>query len=174
MKMDNHPSSKKRCRPTTSAGGEVANTTYTTTTTSTGSSGGTTASGTQPRRLKDLIFQFPDPPETGSESLLNGVSSAESSSSRIDYPTDHGNQSTQFSWPDQIEVSSSSGLEAASGSAGVTESIQSSLDQLGNDITVIKSQLEKKKTKVTLVEINNKLDQVLQYIVTISSSSTGG
>ena len=172
MKMDNHPSSKKRCRPTTSAGGEVANTTYTTTTTSTGSSGG--ASVTQPRRLKDLIFQFPDPPETGSESLLNGVSTAESSSSRIDYPTDHGNQSTQFSWPDQIEVSSSSGLEAASGSAGVTESIQSSLDQLGNDITVIKSQLEKKKTKVTLVEINNKLDQVLQYIFTISSSSTGG
>ena len=172
MKMDNHPSSKKRCRPTTSAGGEVANTTYTTTTTSTGSSGG--ASVTQPRRLKDLIFQFPDPPETGSESLLNGVSTAESSSSRIDYPTDHGNQSTQFSWPDQIEVSSSSGLEAASGSAGVTESIQSSLDQLGNDITVNKSQLEKKKTKVTLVEINNKLDQVLQYIVTISSSTTGG
>ena len=172
MKMDNHPSSKKRCRPTTSARGEVADTTYTTTTTSTGSSGG--ASVTQPRRLKDLIFQFPDPPETGSESLLNGVSTAESSSSRIDYPTDHGNQSTQFSWPDQIEVSSSSGLEAASGSAGVTESIQSSLDQLGNDITVIKSQLEKKKTKVTLVEINNKLDQVLQYIVNISSSSTGG
>ena len=172
MKMANHPSSKKRCRPTTSARGEVADTTYTTTTTSTGSSGG--ASVTQPRRLKDLIFQFPDPPETGSESLLNGVSTAESSSSRIDYPTDHGNQSTQFSWPDQIEVSSSSGLEAASGSAGVTESIQSSLDQLGNDITVIKSQLEKKKTKVTLVEINNKLDQVLQYIVNISSSSTGG
>ena len=171
MKMDKqHPSGKKRCRPTTTS--EVANTTHTTTTTtSAGSSGGTTASVTQPpRRLKDLIFQFPDPPETGSESLLNGVSSAESSSSRIDYPTDHDNQSAQFSWPDQIGVSSSSsGLEVASGSAGVTESIQSSLDQLGNDITVIKSQLEKKKTKVSLVEINNKLDQVLEYIVTTSS-----
>ena len=43
-------------------------------------------------------------------------------------------------------------------------SIQTSLDQLGNDISLIKTQLVKKKPKTTLADVNDKVDQILQYL----------
>ena len=42
--------------------------------------------------------------------------------------------------------------------------IQSSLEQMGSDILVIKSQLEKKKTKVSLVDIGEKLDRLINHL----------
>ena len=44
------------------------------------------------------------------------------------------------------------------------KSIQTSLDQMGQDISTIKTNLEKKKPKVTLSDLNAKLDIILQYI----------
>ena len=44
------------------------------------------------------------------------------------------------------------------------KSIQTSLDEIGQDISHIKSNLEKKKPKVTLGDLNAKLDIILQYI----------
>ena len=43
-------------------------------------------------------------------------------------------------------------------------SIQTSLDQLGNDISLIKTQLVKKKPKTTLADVSDKVDQILQYL----------
>ena len=42
--------------------------------------------------------------------------------------------------------------------------IQSSLEQMGSDILVIKSQLEKKKAKVSLVDIGEKLDLLINHL----------
>ena len=42
--------------------------------------------------------------------------------------------------------------------------IQTSLDQLGNDISLIKTQLVKKKPKTTLADVSDKVDQILQYL----------
>ena len=44
------------------------------------------------------------------------------------------------------------------------KSIQTSLNQLGEDISHIKTSLEKKKPKITLVDLNDKLDIILQYL----------
>ena len=44
------------------------------------------------------------------------------------------------------------------------KSIQASLDQLGQDISEIKRNTDKKKPKVTLSDLNAKLDIILQYI----------
>ena len=44
------------------------------------------------------------------------------------------------------------------------QQIQTSLDQLGNDISLIKTQLVKKKPKTTLADVNDKVDQILQYL----------
>ena len=44
------------------------------------------------------------------------------------------------------------------------KSIQASLDQLGQDICEIKKNTDKKKPKVTLSDLNAKLDIILQYI----------
>ena len=44
------------------------------------------------------------------------------------------------------------------------KSIQASLDQLGQDISEIKKNIDKKKPKVTLSDLNAKLDTLLQYI----------
>ena len=44
------------------------------------------------------------------------------------------------------------------------QSIQTCLDQLGNDISVIKSNLEKRKTKISLLDVNEKVDQILQFL----------
>lgn len=44
------------------------------------------------------------------------------------------------------------------------QSIQALLDKLGSDISLIKSQLEKKKTKTTLTVVNEKIDQILEYL----------
>ena len=44
------------------------------------------------------------------------------------------------------------------------KSIQASLDQLGQDICEIKKNSDKKKPKVTLSDLNAKLDILLQYI----------
>ena len=44
------------------------------------------------------------------------------------------------------------------------KSIQASLDQLGQDICEIKKNTDKKKPKVTLSDLNAKLDILLQYI----------
>ena len=44
------------------------------------------------------------------------------------------------------------------------KSIQASLDQLGQDISEIKKNIDKKKPKVTLSDLNAKLDILLQYI----------
>ena len=43
-------------------------------------------------------------------------------------------------------------------------SIQTSLVQIGHDILDIKEKIEKKKPKVTLADINAKLDIILQYL----------
>ena len=166
-------SSRKRSRATTtttSMGAGNANTTVTPATNVVGSDGMTSS---QPRRLKDLLFQYPNPEESGPETLSGNNPGKTAPSST--YQDDH--QLTSFTWCDQmIEIpnaSSSTGLEIANAGnvaaatttdSGVTESIQSSLDQLGNDITSIKSQLEKKKAKVSLTQINNKLDQILQHV----------
>ena len=45
------------------------------------------------------------------------------------------------------------------------KSIQSSLFQLGEDISCIKNNLEKKRPKVTIAELNEKLDLILQLLV---------
>ena len=44
------------------------------------------------------------------------------------------------------------------------KSIQSSLHQMGQDISDIKRKIDKKKPKVTLSDLNAKLDTILQYI----------
>ena len=44
------------------------------------------------------------------------------------------------------------------------KSIQSSLHQMGQDISDIKRNIDKKKPKVTLSDLNAKLDTILQYI----------
>ena len=44
------------------------------------------------------------------------------------------------------------------------QSIQTSLDQLGNDISDIKSSLVKRKTKISLLDVNEKVDQILQFL----------
>ena len=44
------------------------------------------------------------------------------------------------------------------------QTIQTSLDQLGNDISVIKTQLEKKKAKMTLVDVSDRVDQILDHL----------
>ena len=43
--------------------------------------------------------------------------------------------------------------------------IQSSLEQMWSDIHLIKSQLEKKKAKVSLVDIGEKLDQLINHLM---------
>ena len=43
-------------------------------------------------------------------------------------------------------------------------SIQISLNQIGHDISDIKERIDKKKPKVTLADINAKLDIILQYL----------
>ena len=43
----------------------------------------------------------------------------------------------------------------------ISSEIKHSLDQMGQDIEQIKTNLEKKKPKVTLGDINDKLDQIL-------------
>lgn len=53
-------------------------------------------------------------------------------------------------------------------------SIQTSLNQLGNDISMIKTQLVKKKTKATLVDVNNKLDRILHHLKGTERSGSGG
>ena len=47
--------------------------------------------------------------------------------------------------------------------------IQHSLDQLGQDISVIKTNLEKKKPKISLSDLNKKLDLILQYLQGINA-----
>ena len=42
--------------------------------------------------------------------------------------------------------------------------IASSLEQLGNDVTVIKRTLQKKKPKITLLEISEKLDYIISIL----------
>ena len=44
------------------------------------------------------------------------------------------------------------------------DEIKNSLPQLGNDVTDIKSTLEKKKPKVTLFEIDEKLNYIIQIL----------
>ena len=51
-------------------------------------------------------------------------------------------------------------------------SIQTSLDQLGSDISLIKTQLVKKKPKTTLGDVSDKVDQILQYLKINYESST--
>ena len=51
-------------------------------------------------------------------------------------------------------------------------SIQTSLDQLGSDISLIKTQLVKKKSKTTLGDVSDKVDQILQYLKINYESST--
>ena len=43
-------------------------------------------------------------------------------------------------------------------------SIQISLNQIGHDISDIKERIDKKKPKVTLADINAKLDIILQHL----------
>ena len=42
--------------------------------------------------------------------------------------------------------------------------IQTSLNQIGHDISDIKEKIVKKKSKATLADINSKLDLILQYL----------
>ena len=45
-----------------------------------------------------------------------------------------------------------------------TKSIQTSLNQLEQDVTTIKTSLEKKKPKISLADLNAKIDIILEYI----------
>ena len=45
-----------------------------------------------------------------------------------------------------------------------TKSIQTSLNQLEQDVTTIKTSLEKKKPKVSLADLSAKIDIILEYI----------
>ena len=45
-----------------------------------------------------------------------------------------------------------------------TKSIQTSLNQLEQDVTPIKTSLEKKKPKVSLADLSAKIDIILEYI----------
>ena len=51
-------------------------------------------------------------------------------------------------------------------------SIQTSLDQLGSDISLIKTQLVKKKPKTTLGDVSDKVDKILQYLKINYESNT--
>ena len=51
------------------------------------------------------------------------------------------------------------------------KTIQTSLEQLEQDVTSIKSTLEQKKPKVTLVQLNNKLDVVIEILRSWSGSA---
>ena len=51
-------------------------------------------------------------------------------------------------------------------------SIQTSLEQLGSDISLMKTQLVKKKPKTTLGDVSDKVDQILQYLKINYESST--
>ena len=42
--------------------------------------------------------------------------------------------------------------------------IQNTLNQLGEDISIIKTNLEKKKPKITLSDISEKLDLIIHYL----------
>ena len=44
------------------------------------------------------------------------------------------------------------------------ESIKNTLEQLEQDVTSIKTSLEKKKPKVTLGEVNDKVDMILEIL----------
>ena len=44
------------------------------------------------------------------------------------------------------------------------ESIKNTLEQLEQDVTSIKTSLEKKKPKVTLTEVNDKVDMILEIL----------
>ena len=63
-------------------------------------------------------------------------------------------------------------LEESNGGYQQQHSIQTSLDQLGNDISLIKTQLVKKKPKTTLADVSDKVDQILQYLQSNYESST--
>ena len=52
--------------------------------------------------------------------------------------------------------------------------LQTCLDQLGNDITVIKTQLEKKKPKTLLLDINEKVDEILDFLKNRYSTTESG
>ena len=45
-----------------------------------------------------------------------------------------------------------------------TKSIQTSLNQLEQDVTTIKTSLEKKKPKISLADLSAKIDIILDYI----------
>ena len=77
------------------------------------------------------------------------------------YQLSNPSASSASSCPSDVEVSGGGG-----GVAGYQQqhAIQTSLDQLGTDISVIKTQLEKKKAKMTLVEVSDKVDQILHHL----------
>ena len=45
-----------------------------------------------------------------------------------------------------------------------TKSIQTSLNQLEQDVTTIKTSLEKKKPKISLADLSAKIDIILEHI----------
>jgi len=94
--------------------------------------------------LKDLIFQFSDPPPTSTGPIPSHQQQL------VDYPDTPGVSDTMME-----------------------NSIQSSLDQLGSDISQIKTQLEKKKAKASLVDVSEKLDQIINYLMKGGSGSAG-
>ena len=63
-------------------------------------------------------------------------------------------------------------LEESNSGYQQQHSIQTSLDQLGSDISLIKTQLVKKKSKTTLGDVSDKVDQILQYLKINYESST--
>ena len=100
----------------------------------------TTTAATVGGALQDLVFQLSNP-SASSGSLLTQSSSSASSC------------------PSDVEM-------LGEGVTGYQQqhAIQTSLDQLGTDISVIKTQLEKKKAKMTLVEVSDKVDQILHHL----------
>lgn len=87
--------------------------------------------------LQDLVFQLSNPPAS-SGSLASSSSSC----------------------PSDVEILEEGGMTDYQ----QQHAIQTSLDQLGNDISVIKTQLVKKKAKMTLVEVSDKVDQILHHL----------
>jgi len=124
--------------------------------------------------LKDLIFQFPDPRPTSAGSNSSHQQQQPQNQQQqqqlVDYsvllPTSDGSNSShqQQLQQQQQQLVDYSDIPGPSDTM-MEQSIQSSLVQLGSDISQIKTQLEKKKAKATLVDVCHKLDWIINYLM---------
>ena len=104
--------------------------------------------------LHDLVFQYSDPLAAPSSLELLHQQQQQQQQQHL----------SQQCPPDGNEDGGEGGEAVAAAGMQGQQSIQTSLDQLGSDISLIKSQIVKKKSKMTLVDLNDKLDLIVQFL----------